>query len=206
MAKILRLLIVLGTHAHIPDLIRFARGVAQAMAGHPEWFPSPTPPLSTFSQQINELETAETAAQTRARGTAGARDIKAGTVRASLEYLASYVQQVADANAAQAESIIKGAGMSTRENKPRAARNDLVATQGELSGMAILLVKSAGGKAAYEWQMSLDLKTWIPLATTVLTKNIIQGLTPATTYNFRYRAITTAGAGEWSQIVSLLVT
>jgi hypothetical protein len=125
-------------------------------------------------------------------------------VLADLKSQKSYVQSVADANPAEAEAIIQKAGMSIHGTGGRTAV-EFSAKYGDVSGMAILLVKSAGGRVAYEWQMTVDQKTWLYLPTTVIAKNIIQGLTPATTYGFRYRVVSRAGLGEWSQTVSLLM-
>jgi hypothetical protein len=41
---------------------------------------------------------------------------------------------------------------------------------------------------------------------TLQSKTEIDGLTPATAYFFHFRGITKDGKGDWSQVVSLLVT
>ena len=40
---------------------------------------------------------------------------------------------------------------------------------------------------------------------TLQASTTVAGLTPATLYYFRYRAVTKTGLGDWSQILSLLV-
>jgi hypothetical protein len=67
------------------------------------------------------------------------------------------------------------------------------------------VAKAAGRTAAYEWQYSLDQKTWNTLPITVKAKTGVSGLMVATTYYFRVQLITSAGVDDWSQVVSALV-
>jgi hypothetical protein len=41
---------------------------------------------------------------------------------------------------------------------------------------------------------------------TLQAKTSLTGLTPATTVQFRYRAVVKAGEGDWSQPIAMLVT
>jgi hypothetical protein len=69
-----------------------------------------------------------------------------------------------------------------------------------------LVAKAAAVRAPYEWEWSADgEKTWTQLPSTLQAKTTVTGLTPATTYQFRYRATTKVGEGDWTQVTSLLV-
>ena len=71
---------------------------------------------------------------------------------------------------------------------------------------AELVAKPAGHRASYEWQVSTDQKTWTLLPVTLQSKTLVSALTAGTLYYFRVRPVTKTGEGNWSQVVSLLVS
>jgi hypothetical protein len=169
-------------------------------------FPTPNPTLATFQADIEAVVTAETAALARTKGAADTRNAKLAVVKADLESLKNYVQNVVDAsNPGNAESIIGSAGMAVRKvtlrNKPA-----LAVKQGTVSGTVTLAAKAAAKKAAYNWQYSTDQKTWTSLPQTLKAKTGVSGLTSATTYSFRSQALTPKGGeSDWGQTIFLLV-
>ena len=200
-----RALAVLKMSPKVKTLITFAQSVATAMTGNAT-FSTPNPTLATFQADIEALVTAETAALARAKGAADTRNAKLAVVRADLQSLRTYVQGVVDSsNPANSESIIGSAGMAIRKvtlhDKPA-----LAVKQGTVSGTVTLSAKAAAKKAAYNWQYSIDQKTWTSLPQTLKAKTGVSGLTSATTYYFRSQALTPKGGeGDWGQIISLLV-
>jgi hypothetical protein len=48
-------------------------------------------------------------------------------------------------------------------------------------------------------------KTWIQLPSTMKAKTTVSGIAPGTSPQFRFRILTKAGEGDWSQPISLLV-
>ena len=78
--------------------------------------------------------------------------------------------------------------------------------QGSVSGSVKLMAKAVDHRASYEWQFSTDQKTWTNAPSTLQAKTDIAGLTAGTAYFFRFRGVTKAGEGNWSQVVTLLVT
>jgi hypothetical protein len=169
-------------------------------------FPTPNPPLATFQADIAALVTAETAALSRAKGAADDRDAKLAVVRDDLESLKTYVQNIVDAsNPANGEGIIGSASMDIRKVTlhDKAA---LAVKQGSVSGTVTLSAKAAAKKAAYNWQYSLDQKTWTSLPQTLVAKTGLSGLTAATVYYFRNQTQTPKGGeSNWGQVVSFLV-
>jgi hypothetical protein len=198
-------LAVLKMSPKVKTLITFAQSVATAMTGNAT-FPSPTPTLATFQADIEALVTAETAVVARTKGAADTRNAKLAVVKGDLESLRIYVQGVVDtSNPANGESIIGSAGMSIRKvtlhDKPA-----LAVKQGLVSGTVTLAAKAAAKKAAYNWQYSIDQKTWTSLPQTLKAKTGVSGLTSGTIYYFRGQALTPKGGeGDWGQIVFLLV-
>jgi hypothetical protein len=185
-------------------LVIYAQNVVQKITGNPA-FPNPTPPLAAIAAAASELHAAQTAALTRAKGAAAARNEKRTALVQLLVHLKAYIQSQADANPENAASIIEGAGVALRIPRPRAARV-FMAKPGVVSGTAVIVAASAGQRASYEWEQSLDGgKTWTVLPPTMQAKTSVAGLQPATTVQFRYRSVTKSGPSDWSAPVSLLV-
>jgi hypothetical protein len=119
--------------------------------------------------------------------------------------LKAYVQQQADANPDMAETIITSAGMTVKK-LPTRVKVDFIAKPGPVTGTVKLVAKAAAVRAGYEWAWSPDAgKTWTQVPTTLQAKTTITGLPVGTSCSFRYRPVTKAGEGDWSQVVVLLV-
>jgi len=166
-------------------------------------FPSPTPPLATIQSTIDSLETEETAVL-NAHPRVAQRDVLVAQLLSQLHLLKAYVQQVADADPANAPSIIVGAGMAIK--KPTSySKPDFEVVQGQNSGTVELSIRSVSKRAAYYWQQSLDSETWSELPETLQAKTTVTGLKPGATYYFRYATLTKNGKSDWSRIVSIIV-
>ena len=59
--------------------------------------------------------------------------------------------------------------------------------------------------ATYFWEYSLNQTDWIAVRETMQSKTVISGLPSRTTVFFRFRALTSAGKRDYSQVVSLFV-
>ena len=186
------------------SLAAFAIGIVKAMTNSP-LFPSPVPTLAAVTAAINDLTAAEPAAQSRVKGAVTTRNEKSTVLVSLLLQLKAYVQAQADANVENGASIIESAGLGVRKatgRKPRVFE----ALPGAVSGSVKLLAQSAGSRSSYEWGYSLDGgKTWVSAQITLQAKATITGLTPGAMVQFRYRPVTKAGQGDWSQTVVLLV-
>lgn len=117
-----------------------------------------------------------------------------------------YAQSVADAqaNPADAAAIIESAFMSVRKSSSR-QKPTLHAQSAGISGIVALEAAAVASVATYFWQCGLDQKTWINAGETMKARTEIAGLTPGQSYAFRFRALTRAGAIDFSQVVSLIV-
>jgi hypothetical protein len=187
------------------DLILYGANVVQKMTGNAS-FPAPTPALAALSAAVDDLRTAETAALSRAKGAATVRDGKRAVLVGLLQQLRGYVQGVADATPEDAAAIIESAGLSVRKIAAHGKRA-FAAKQGALSGSAIVTAVTAGPRASYAWQYSLDGgHTWLSAPSTTQGKTTVGGLPAGTTVQFRYLAVTPKGGqGNWSAAVALLV-
>jgi hypothetical protein len=199
-----RTIAVLKLPVHVPDLIKMGQSIVHAMTGNAA-FPNPTPTLATVSTALAALDAAETATKTRAKGTVEVRNTARAAVIAALRELKAYVQQMSDADQAEAATLIASALMSVKKPAVR-TRHDFVAKPGATSGSVHLVAKAASRRASYEWQWSPDGgKTWQQAPATLQAKSTLLGLPVATSCLFRYRAVTRVGEGDWSQVISFIV-
>ena len=199
-----RSIVALKLPLPVPALITYAQGIVKAMTGNPS-FPTAVPALVTVTTAISDLQTAETAALARTKGAVVPRNEKRTALVTLLQQLKGYIQMTADANVENGASIIASAGVAVKKSVVRAPRV-FNAKPGAISGSAKLVAASAGHRASYEWEYSIDGgKTWATLPVTLQAKTTVAGLTAGSTVQFRYRSVTKTGEGNWSQPVSLLV-
>ena len=181
----------------VSALITYAQGIVKGMTNNAS-FPNPTPTLAQVTTAIDELQAAETAALTRAKGAAAIRNEKHTALVALLQQLRSYIQAAADANVENGASIIQSAGIALKKTPVRPKRV-FAAKFGAVSGSVHLVAEAAARRASYEWQYSTDGgKTWVQAPSTLQAKTTVNGLAPSTTVVFRYRAVTKTGEGDWS--------
>jgi len=203
--EVLKIIVVLNIgRLTVHDLIGKTNAVLTAMTGN-KTFPSPTPTLATLSADNDALASAQAVALTRAKGAAAERNVKRAIVVEDLKLLAAYVQSVANADPPNAISIIESAGMSVQKPKMTTPKQDLALKPGKVSGTVDVFAKAHGPRTAYEWQWSADGKTWTSLSTTVRANTSITGLVPGTTIFVRHAVITSAGVGDFGQVVSAMV-
>ena len=125
-------------------------------------------------------------------------------MRKNLDQLRASVQAAADAIAEHAPAVVERAGMSVKRPGLH-AKARLEARKGVVSGSARLVAKSAGDRASYACQYGLDGTSWLDLPPTRKAKADVHGFTQATRVFFRCRSLRSAGLGDWSQSLSLLV-
>jgi hypothetical protein len=105
-------------------------------------------PARTVTAAIDDLRAAETAALSRTKGAAAARNEKRAALVALLQQLRSYIQATADADATNGALIIQSAGVAVRETATLHART-FTARPGPVSGMATVVAVSAARRASY---------------------------------------------------------
>jgi hypothetical protein len=201
-AKPRTIIAVLDLKIPVGALIVLAKTIVTNMTSN-AYFTSPIPPLGTLSADNAKLETEQATALTKTKGAVAARDAQKAIVTTDLRLLKAYVQSVANGDEANAETIIKSAGMSVRKVTPR-VKQDLTLKAGKVSGELAVVAKSAG-RASYDWQVSTDGATWTSLPSTLQARTVITGQKPGSTIFVRHRVVTKTGVGDWSQAASTLV-
>jgi hypothetical protein len=201
--KIRRAIAALSLPKPNPALITYAQGIVKGMTGN-AYFATPSPTLAVLTAAIADLQTTETLALTRAKGAAVLRNEKRATLVSLLQQERSYVQGIADLNPENGGSIIQSAGLAVKKvpvHPPRV----FAAKAGAVSGSVTLVVPSAGTRSSYEWESSTDgAKAWVAMPPTIQAKTSITGLTPGSSVQFRYRAVTPkGGAGDWSLPITM---
>ena len=199
-----RSLVALALPKAVPALVTYAEQIMKAMTNNPN-FPNPLPTLALITQAIDDLQAAAAAALSRAKGSVQARNDKRTALVKLLENLRTYVQNVADGNNETAPTVIASAGLAVRKSRARKAHTFAV-LEGALSGSVKLSTASAGARACYLWQYSLDGgKTWVDVPGTLQGKTTVTGLPAGSTVLFRVRAITKSGQGDWSAPTAFIV-
>jgi hypothetical protein len=199
-----RSLVPLSLPTAVPALLSYTQNILKRMTGN-AYFANPSPTLAAITTDLDDLQIAEAAAISRVKGAVAARNEKRKALVASLQQLRAYIQSVADADEGNGPAIIESAGLAVRKRTTRKARV-FAAKPGLTTGVVKVVAASAGHRASYEWQYSIDGgKTWILAPVTLQAKTTIAGLTPGAVVQFRYRAVTKAGEPDWSATVSLAV-
>lgn len=187
-----------------PAIINYAQGIVTGMTGNPH-FPTPAPTLAAVTGAIADMQTAETAALSRTRGTAVTRDAKRARLASLLQQIRAYVQGIADLDPENGAAIIQSAGLGVKKAPNRGPRT-FAAKAGATTGSVKLTAPSAGHRSSYEWEYSTDgAKTWVAMPPTIAAKTTLAGLTPGSSVQFRYRSVTKAGASDWSQPITMPV-
>jgi hypothetical protein len=205
MATLHTVFVVLGLPSATSALITRMDTIVDAMSTNVAIFKSPPIVLATVTGHLGDLQTAETTAQTRAKGTAAARNAKKAIVVQDAHQLHAYVQQLANATPADALAIANAAAMTLRK-QPVVHKSDLSVSH-VVSGTVKVVAKSASGAHAHDWQYSTDGgKTWVSVPPSLQAHTTISGFTPGTTVLFRHRDITKAGALDWGQPITAIVS
>jgi hypothetical protein len=182
-----------------------ARLVRMKMTDNP-WFPSLPVSMAKFDAAVDALAQAEVVRSTRVAGSVPVRNKKRQDLKLLLEQLATYVQVLANENLENAYAIIESAGMfvkSSRGRPPVSFHAEATGRRGEVR----VVVPSAGDRAAYEFQFSLDGgKTWqaFPQPVTNHATVLLPGLSPGATVHFRYRVTVKGATGDWRGPVSIM--
>ena len=178
--------------------------IVSAMTENKGTFVTPNPALALVSGHLGDLQTAQANVQTHAVGLVAIRDAKKAIVVTDMRQLRTYVQQLVDANPAEAETIATQAAMTLRKS-PQVHKSDL-AVKHLVSGSVQITAKAVAGAHAHEWQFSVDGgKTWTSVPASLQAHTTIVGLQVGVMTQFRHRDITKSGPGDWSQPISALV-
>ncbi|MBI4947059.1 MAG: fibronectin type III domain-containing protein [Bacteroidetes bacterium] len=189
----------------IPGKIEKARFIVTSMTGNIN-FTTPVPALAIITTNANNLESAYIAAQGGGVDDTANMHAKEQILDLSLKSLAAYVEGIANANPANAEAIILGAGMEVKTQAIHTARDFHVETT-ENPGEVKLITKFVG-RATFIWQMATDPNnesSWQTIGQATQAKLVKTGLTSGTRYYFRVAVIDKDGQHPWSHVLNTIV-
>ena len=199
------ILVVLGLPRAVAALIIRLTAILDAMMAAKTTFPSPPLAFALVQAHVAALSSAEAATKTRAAGTRQARDAARKLVIEDAKQLHGYVQQLANASPAQAESIATAAAMTLRKHAARIT-HDITIKQ-TVSGTVHVVAKSVKGARAHEWQYSVDAgKSWVAALPTAQPRTSLTGFQPGALVQVRHRSIVKTGAGDWSAAFQAVVS
>lgn len=183
----------------VPLVVTRARLIFTRMTGNP-WFPQAGPLLAELGPAIDALHEAQVTTLTGVVGGVSARNKKRRDLVSVLERLAMHVEIIANANLENAFAIVESAAMfvkNTRGRSPVVYHAEPTGRRGEVRVVA----PSAGDRAGYEFQYSLDGgATWLPFDPPFSNQATVtlSGLTPGSIVHFRYRVTIKGVTGKWS--------
>jgi hypothetical protein len=203
--KTMRVNVKLGLwRMSIAEKIAKIRFIIMSLIGN-AWFPSPAPTPTTITTNVNNLEAANLKAQGGGADDVAAMRVAEAKLDLSVKLLAAYVENIANADPANAVAIILSAGMEIKGKGGRTNQgSDVVAGK---SGEIIISCPAEKG-ATYEFQMCTDFTNeanWKRIYIGTKSKFVMKGLTPGMRYYFRVCAITKEGVQPWTVVKGLFV-
>ena len=201
--KMIRLItVVLNFPTVIARFIVYAKAIYVAMFENPN-FTASAAKVTKLNNDIAALDAAETGCKTSPpTKTVEERNAALEKVKADLRSLRNDVQEVADADPANAEAIIASSGMSSKYQGHHGKQQN-TAKDGVEQGSVDLTAEGAG---AHEWRISTDELSWTLLPSSWTAKTTVTDLTPGTVYSFQNRRMLPNNEkSEWSQSVKIRV-
>jgi hypothetical protein len=201
--------------ANIAQVLMRAQAMYDGMNADKVTYASPSPSLPTYLGLIQGTATAQQAVTQRTLGAAANRNVARDLLWAAMETERSYIQSIADANQARANSILINAGLVVL-SIPVHHKSLLTLTNGAASGTVEcyanvgLLLGALTTKRSqhrfFNWRCTVDGgKTFTGLPPTTRPQTIITGLTPQVTVGVQVNLNIADGPGEWSPMVAIVV-
>jgi hypothetical protein len=159
--------------------------------------------LTQATANIEALAKAEQKTHKGSPADTALRNDALALVQSDMAALKALVQSAADADLANAQSIIESSGMGVVK-RVFPPKPPLAAKHGEVPGAAGLHAKKVQGALVYQWQMSSDQKAWGDLPWSKKASTSVSGLSPATVYYFRFRVLTADGTSDWSAFITYI--
>jgi hypothetical protein len=213
-----RVIAVVKWPRRIGSMLTLARYILSCLRDNP-YFPNPRVALDTFEAHIAAAEAAQVTVLSGLHGSGSAGAAALQVVKNDVEALRVYVESVAQLDGTNGAAIVTSAGMLVK-NARGPSRPDFAVKPGRVSGSVNLFARAAGRRASYEWQYASgggprpgeagdapsDEVVWTDVESTLVAQTTVSGLTPGIRYSFRCRTKTPKGVGDWSAVISLMVT
>lgn len=173
--------------------------IVNHMSGN-EGFINPPVAYADVITAIKNLRYAEDMARMRTIGAAQERDNQKENVMKFMRRIHLFIQELADEAKTEkmAKELILASGFSIKKSSyyPKS----IFSVKQDLStGELILRAKSAGKRATYEWQVSVNNgESFVNLPATLKARTVVSDFIPYQKIHFRFRSLTQNGLSEWS--------
>jgi hypothetical protein len=200
-----RVVAVINMPPNVGDKLLHVESIYGKLNGNPT-FPSGSWPTNIVSYDQFTIDVTAflnaAAAVKNKTGTVAARNAAFAVVMTGLRGILSMVQSKADANPANALSIIPGAGFQVKRAKPRGKQqNDALNT--EILGTILLTADIPGH---HEWQMSKDMVNVTNLPATSTAHMYVEDLIAGDVWYFRNHKVNTKKTTyNWSTWIRLVI-
>jgi hypothetical protein len=185
----------------------YLSAIAAALTNN-TYFTTSTPTAAAFKAKADEMTDANAKAKGGGTTATATRDKVRSEAEALCDQLVLFVGlnvRSSTGDPAAATDMIRSTKLGIRKHTTF-VKAHLTPKYGAHTGEVVLSARSAGAKAAYMFEYSLDGHTWTAMPQSLVSYVTITGLTAAQTYSFRFRVQTQkGGVSDYSQVVTLLV-
>jgi len=197
-----RSVVVINAPTKINDNIIWSKGLYETMHANTR-YTSMSAKLTAFDAATTAFDTAQSGFSAKPKTVSKAvRNAARKTVKNGYIGLAAGVQGLADADPANADTIITEAGFAVKKIPSHGNQQNSV-VQGEVSGSVYIY---GAGKGAHNFRMSLDGENWVILLGSKNQRKYQTGLKPGTLYYFQAsKALADGLDAPWSDTMSLMV-
>ena len=180
--------------------------ISANIAANATLFVTPIPTVIVVNGHITALIAAQVAVGQRTPGSVAIRDAAFQTVKDDVLGWLRYVQGLADAtNYDDAVILITSAGFEVKLNNKYMKPELRIKTTDNPSVIKLIAI-SAGSRAAYNWQQSINNgNVWTDLPTTNVANTTVSGLTAKAGYLFRMRSVVKSITSGWGMPVSVVI-
>ena len=190
----------------VPQKISKAREVKTSMTSN-GYFPNPDPTLVDLGNKITLLEDAKTAADTGSHEAVANMNKIADDLGVMMRNEANYVENVANSDFDNGETIILSAGMKPKKEAVRKAPA-FTASGTKVPGQ-VKLRTPREKRSSYVWQYSTTPAAsgnWITAGiTTDKASIVINGLESGVRMYFRMALIVNGSQGAWSNVIDIII-
>ena len=197
-----------------PDFLVNAQHIHDMLLNNTD-FPDVQTLLAQLQTDINTLMGDESKAKTKVVGASATVTQQKGIIYNQIELIKATIQKDVNlpVNIHNAVAMVNGTGIFVIGHTPPTIP-PLHVKHGTTSGSVMLIAKSVGHHAAYEWQESKDNITWIDctIRVTLETRNTLTGFVPGATWYFRMKPVLPAkaktgakGEGNWCSPISIVM-
>jgi hypothetical protein len=198
----------------IADVLMRAEAMYSGMNGHQADYSSPNPALPAFLTLIQNLHTSHQTVKSRTVGAAAARDVQRDLLWEGMNSERLYVQSLVRADPGRGILLVQNAGLVVAAFTAH-QKALLTVTEGSQSGsidceanVALLIgvgTLKPNQQRCFNWQYTLDGKTFVSVPTTPGCKTVITGLPVLTNVGVRVSLTNMHETGPWSLVVTILV-